>query len=280
MATIASPSETKLYLNAFDKSIQYEGVMKTIDDDYWTKEIVPILYPMWDSDKDKLELFVQYKDSTAKMNKTKYSRNQKTGAFKWVSYQFDLTPFTTEINDLSNRLIEKFTEYRIGQENDLERALAAEFAKTAIINWNKVVLIRNFLLMDSDWTQLGDVQLTTEQKAQWVTYRQKLRDLPADQNSRPANSVIFPVSPPKHAAMADGLDYLSDVTHFYTIPQSVYSKFSTRIVNYLALAIGTVNIDEMPVLRVSRPNSSIEPNTGDNTLDNILKMIDEGDFGE
>ena len=33
-------------------------------------------------------------------------------------------------------------------------------------------------------------------------------------------------------------------------------------------------------MRVSRPNSSIEPNTGDNTLDNILKMIDEGDFGE
>ena len=280
MATIASPSETKLYLNAFDKSIQYEGVMKTIDDDYWTKEIVPILYPMWDSDKDKLELFVQYKDTTAKMNKTKYSRNQKTGAFKWVSYQFDLTPFTTEINDLSNRLIEKFTEYRIGQENDLERALAAEFAKTAIINWNKVILIRNFLLMDSDWTQLGDVQLTTEQKAQWVTYRQKLRDLPADQDSIPANSVIFPVSPPKYAAMADGLDYLSDVTHFYTIPQSVYSKFSTRIVNYLALAIGTVDIDEMPVMRVSRPNSSIEPNTGNTTLDDILKMIDEGDFGE
>ena len=280
MATIASPSETKLYLNAFDKSIQYEGVMKTIDDDYWTKEIVPILYPMWDSDKDKLELFVQYKDTTAKMNKTKYSRNQKTGEFKWVSYQFDLTPFTTEIADLSNRLIEKFTEYRIGQENDLERALAAEFAKTAIINWNKVVLIRNFLLMDSDWTQLGDAQLTAEQKAQWVIYRQKLRDIPADQKSRPANSVIFPISPPKHAVMADSLDYLSDATHFYTIPQSVYSKFSTRIVNYLALAIGTVDIDEMPVMRVSRPNSSIEPNTGSTTLDDILKMIDEGDFGE
>ena len=280
MATIASPSETKLYLNAFDKTIQYDGVMKTIDDDYWAKEVVPILYPMWDSDKDKLEVFIHYKDDTVKMNKTKYSRNQKTGAFKWVSYQFDLSPFSSEITDLSNRLIEKFTEYRIGQENDLERALAAEFARTAIINWNKVILIRNFLLMDSDWTQLGDVQLTTEQKAQWVTYRQKLRDLPADQDSKPANSVIFPVSPPKHAAMADGLDYLSDVTHFYTIPQSVYSKFSTRIVNYLALAIGTVNIDEMPVMRVARPNSSIEPNTGDNTLDNILKMIDEGDFGE
>ncbi|MBB12971.1 MAG: hypothetical protein CMC78_02245 [Flavobacteriaceae bacterium] len=280
MATIASPSETSLYLNAFDKTIQYDGVMKTIDDDYWTSDIVPILYPMWDSDKDKLELFVQYKDGTSKMNKTKYQRNQKTGAFKWVSYQFDLSPFSDEITDMYTRVIEKWTEYRVGQENDLERALAASFSRTAIINWTKVTLIRNFLLMDSDWTQLGDAQLTTDQKAQWVTYRQKLRDIPADQKSIPANSVIFPVTPTKYAKMADSLDYLSDVTHFYTIPQSVYSKFSTRIVNYLALAIGTIDIDEMPVVRISRPNSSIEPNTGDNTLDDILKMIDEGDFGE
>ena len=280
MATIASPSETSLYLNAFDKTIQFEGVLKTIDNDYWTAEIVPILYPLWDSDKDKLELFVQYKDGTTKMNKTKYQRNQKDGTYKWVSYQFDLSPFPTEVNDLYTRVIDKWTEYRRGQENDLERALASSFAQSTILNWTKVSLMRNFLLMDSDWTQLGDVQLTAEQKALWVTYRQKLRDIPADQKSRPANSVIFPVSPPKHAVMEDGLDYLSDATHFYTIPQSVYSKFSTRIVNYLALAIGTAAIDEMPVTSISRPNTSLDPNTGDNDLDNILKMIDEGDFGE
>ena len=285
MTTIASPSETSLYLNAFDKTIQFEGVLKTIDNDYWTAEIVPILYPLWDSDKDKLELFVQYKDTTAKMNKTKYSRNQKTGEFKWVSYQFDLTPFTTEIADLSNRLIEKFTEYRIGQENDLERALAAEFAKTAIINWNKVVLIRNFLLMDSDWTQLGDVQLTAEQKALWVTYRQKLRDIPQEQKEIAANSVLFPMTPSKHAKLGDGKTYLDDVSHFYTIPQSVYSKFSTRIVTYLALAIGTASIDEMPVNFITGPNmqsglTTVKPTTGSDDLDEILKMIDAGDFGE
>ena len=280
MATIASPSETSLYLNAFDKTIQFEGVMKTIDDDYWTSDIVPILYPLWDSDKDKLELFVQYKDNTVKMNKIKYQRNQKTGAYKWVSYQFDLAPFTTEVNDLYTRIVEKWTEYRVGQENDLERALAASFSKSTILNWTKVTLMRNFLLMDSDWTQLGDAPLSTEEKAKWVTYRQKLRDIPEEQKDNAANAVVFPITPSKHAKLGDGLTYLGDVSHFYTIPQSVYSKFSTRIVNYLALAIGTVDIDEMPVLRVSRPNSSIEPNTGDNTLDNILKMIDEGDCGE
>jgi len=280
MATIASPSSTSLYLNAFDKSIQYEGIMKTIDDDYWTKEIVPILYPMWDSDNDKLEVFVQYKDGTSRMNKTKYSRNQKTGTFKWISYQFDLAPFTTEVADLNTRLIEKFTEYRQGQENDLERALAASFSKTAILNWTKVALIRNFLLMDSDWTQLGDAPLTAEQKTLWQTYRQKLRDIPQDQKNKSANTVVFPITPTKHAKLADSLTYLDDVSHFYTIPQSVYSKFTTRIVNYLALAIGTIDIDEMPVTRIARPAGSINPNTGDDTLDDILKMIDEGDFGE
>ena len=280
MATIASPSSTSLYLNAFDKSIQYEGIMKTIDDDYWTKEIVPILYPMWDSDNDKLEVFVQYKDGTSRMNKTKYSRNQKTGTFKWISYQFDLAPFTTEVADLNTRLIEQFTEYRQGQENDLERALAASFSKTAILNWTKVALIRNFLLMDSDWTQLGDAPLTAEQKTLWQTYRQKLRDIPQDQKNKSANTVVFPITPTKHAKLADSLTYLDDVSHFYTIPQSVYSKFTTRIVNYLALAIGTIDIDEMPVTRIARPAGSINPNTGDDTLDDILKMIDEGDFGE
>ena len=280
MATIASPSETSLYLNAFDKTIQFEGVMKTIDDDYWTSDIVPILYPLWDSDKDKLELFVQYKDNTVKMNKTKYQRNQKTGAYKWVSYQFDLAPFPTEVNDLYTRIVEKWTEYRVGQENDLERALAASFSKSTILNWTKVTLMRNFLLMDSAWTQLGDAPLSTEEKAKWVTYRQKLRDIPEEQKDNAANAVVFPITPSKHAKLGDGITYLGDVSHFYTIPQSVYSKFSTRIVNYLALAIGTAAIDEMPVTSISRPNTSLDPNTGDNDLDNILKMIDEGDFGE
>ena len=285
MATLASPSETSLYLNAFDKTIQYEGVMKTIDDDYWASDIVPILYPLWDSDKDKLELFVQYKDGTSKMNKTKYQRNQKDGTYKWVSYQFDLAPFPTEVNDLVTRVIDKWTEYRRGQENDMERALASAFAQSTILNWTKVSLMRNFLLMDSDWTQLGDAPLSTEEKAKWVTYRQKLRDIPQDQKVIAANSVLFPITPAKHAKLGDGKTYLDDVSHFYTIPQSVYSKFSNRIVTYLALAIGTASIDEMPVNYITGPNmqsglTTVKPTTGSDDLDEILKMIDAGDFGE
>jgi hypothetical protein len=35
---------------------------------------------------------------------------------------------------------------------------------------------RDEKLQASDWTQLPDVPLTTEQKAEWATYRQELRD--------------------------------------------------------------------------------------------------------
>ena len=38
---------------------------------------------------------------------------------------------------------------------------------------------RNQLLAASDWTQVADVALTTEDDTAWRDYRQALRDLPA-----------------------------------------------------------------------------------------------------
>ena len=39
-------------------------------------------------------------------------------------------------------------------------------------------LQRNELLASSDWTQFIDSPLSTEKKAEWIIYRQQLRDLP------------------------------------------------------------------------------------------------------
>lgn len=36
---------------------------------------------------------------------------------------------------------------------------------------------RKILLIESDWTQMPDSPLTEEQKAEWATYRQALRDM-------------------------------------------------------------------------------------------------------
>ena len=39
---------------------------------------------------------------------------------------------------------------------------------------------RNDKLLRSDWTQSADSPLSDAKKAEWVTYRQALRDMPAD----------------------------------------------------------------------------------------------------
>ena len=154
------------------------------------------------------------------------------------------------------------------------QSLAGQFAKSAILNWNKVSLIRNFLLSDSDWTQLGDAPLTDAQKTNWRAYRAKLRDMPEEQKDIAANMVVFPVTPSKHEAMADSKEYLSDQNdHFYRMNQVVYSKFADRITNYLAIAISTAAIDDMPISKVYKPA------TGDASLDTVLEMIEDGEIG-
>lgn len=45
--------------------------------------------------------------------------------------------------------------------------------------WDAFRHSRNILLSESDWTQAVDSPLTDEQKAEWATYRQTLRDLPS-----------------------------------------------------------------------------------------------------
>jgi len=51
---------------------------------------------------------------------------------------------------------------------------------------------RNTLLSQTDWALTSDTPLTDEQKAEAVTYRQALRDLPA-QNGFP--NIAFPTKP-------------------------------------------------------------------------------------
>ena len=270
-----SSHDVALYVNAINKTMAKNGVTKTISDAFWTSDIVPILYPLWDSDRDKLESFIRYNDGVSLMNKNKYQRNQKTGAYKWVSYEMDLAGFEkSDVDDLYTKLSDKFVEYRGLDDTDLETQLAAKFAKEEYTNWTKIRLIRNFLLMDSDWTQVGDAPLTADQKTQWTAYRTKLRNIPSEQSSIPASEVKFPITPTKYADMlaenASLGEYLATNSQFYFLGQSVFRKFSKRLTTYLAMAITTEAIDGLPQNRVYSETD---------TLDAILTAIDNGGLG-
>lgn len=56
--------------------------------------------------------------------------------------------------------------------------------------------LRNSLLTESDWTQAVDSPLSDTKKAEWATYRQTLRDLPANNSSASSvDDVTFPTKP-------------------------------------------------------------------------------------
>ena len=56
--------------------------------------------------------------------------------------------------------------------------------------WEQIKLWRNAELAATDWTQLPDAPVS---KTAWASYRQSLRDLPAQ--GKKAEDAVFPVKP-------------------------------------------------------------------------------------
>ena len=79
------------------------------------------------------------------------------------------------------------TELRIWELDQKYGALKERLERMNIFwsarptSWDDVRNNRNALLAESDWTQLVDAQasLTEEQRQEWNTYRQALRDMPS-----------------------------------------------------------------------------------------------------
>jgi hypothetical protein len=62
--------------------------------------------------------------------------------------------------------------------------------------WAQVRALRDDKLSASDWTQIADAPLTELLKTEWQTYRQDLRDVPADNSAATSlDDIIWPDVP-------------------------------------------------------------------------------------
>ena len=66
--------------------------------------------------------------------------------------------------------------------------------EAADLDLSDIRIQRNGMLAAADWTQLGDAPLTDEKKAEWVTYRQALREYPS-QSDRVSTFPAWPTPP-------------------------------------------------------------------------------------
>jgi hypothetical protein len=88
----------------------------------------------------------------------------------WVDYPDDIENY--RFDTASNSLV------HLGQDIIDERE--------TLEAWNLLRSSRDSRLTSSDWTQAADSPLSDAKKAEWATYRQQLRDLPAN-TTDPAN---------------------------------------------------------------------------------------------
>lgn len=62
--------------------------------------------------------------------------------------------------------------------------------------WQEVRHARDAKLLSTDWTQAADAPFTAEKKAEWATYRQAVRDVPANNSSvTDMDSIVWPTKP-------------------------------------------------------------------------------------
>ena len=107
----------------------------------------------------------------------------------WVEYVFCSDPI--------DELLQTYVDvYDPDQERVIQTIVSLENPRDLIVD--NVRITRNELLAASDYTQMPDVTFNAGVKQSWATYRQSLRNLPADIPSDIASlgDVVWPTPPP------------------------------------------------------------------------------------
>lgn len=84
-------------------------------------------------------------------------------------------------------------EERLTKNFKYENNSFVEYEPTYEFTANEILIRRNKLLANSDWTQMSDVSIPNDVRMKWAEYRQALRDI-SDQPGFP-NNVIWPEKP-------------------------------------------------------------------------------------
>lgn len=270
-------SNVILYLNALNKTITYKNITKLISDSFWEQNFIPVLYPMWDSDRDRLEIFSYSADGSVYIAKNKYVKDFKTGQFTWSSYEFPSQEIDRElIEDLFEKLKDLFNLYQDKENFDLSAELRAQYNNNTFLSWGKINIIKRFLLQDSDWVMLDDVVMDAEEKEKWIKYRQKVREIKTNvfDNSISPWETRFPITPKHYLKYELTGEYLEETDHYYILDSFTLSHFTEKMINYIAVSVMTKTIDDIEVTRIAKDKID------DFDLDEFLRAIESLEAGE
>ena len=274
-----------LQLNLMDRSIVYRGIMKTVPDTYWTDTVRPKLYPLWDTEKDRLVEFTWYDNNTYHCTRRKFVKNFKTGQYEWKDYDMEQSDVAAA-REFYDFLKDTFMNIEQLKNEEYQEEMGRMYGEVRTETWFTVRLARNFLLQETDFALLPDSPLSDDMKALYTTYRTKLRDLPAlFADVEDVKTVKFPMSPDAFvnvykvnnpdAVYLDTEDQWTLPAHFF------YTQFKDKMVRYLMVRDITDRMYTDAMIRAMRENPvalGIEGTPWSNqhqNLDSIKRSLDE-----
>ena len=212
-------------ISGLNKTIVRGGYSRTFTDKDWETFITPIIYPLWNSDKDILVSF-NYQDSpveTWKCEKKKYVRNHTTGEYFWKPYLF------TEVEiDVVQKFVadidEAFDAQLSTEFSDIQHRMSKVIEQSKGLSLTRVKSWRDFFLHSSDWTMLEDAPVTADEKVDWKKYRKLCRELPDqfESGTQVLAEIKVPIDPivykKNYLPYNEGATYLGSDDQWVTFP--------------------------------------------------------------
>ena len=255
----------QVQLDVIAQELSYMGTSKPIPENYWKDTLLPLLYPDWDTDKDKLITFSYYSDSNKYIAaRRKYVRNFNTNTDEWKDYEMEAVD-NAKATTLKDKLIEGWYLIDSIENTNFQTELAQMYAKQATITPLSVRLARNFLLDESDWVMCSDCPLSADDKALYATYRTKLRDITkTSEFSGNAEGTKFPISPEFYNKIYKVENpsnaYLTTDDQFLPLANHYLKQFKDKIAHFLLLkSLTQTNYFSTLITEYQQAKPHIEP---------------------
>ncbi len=234
---MANNGKPLLQFTPKDGSLWFNNHVETLTADELA-EIKTTIGDYWWTDNDELAFVTIYTDMTLYCERKKKAWNYRTGSSTFTGYEFT-APTKEQTQTLYNQLSNKFETLRIeklkAEKDKISGILTEEYS--GLISSFKGMRTR--MLLDSDYTQLADSPFSADDKALWATYRQYLRDMPADPAwlSNDVFKVDFPITPTDYLTLdpSRGTTYLSIPAHFQNAAALKAKVKLLRVNRYLNL---------------------------------------------
>ena len=181
----------------------------------------------WHSEKDRLVRF-EYYDDMYFCERYKDYFDYKTRETSQKYYKYDVAT-DDQAQQLYAFFLNQYTKIKISRIENLYERVAGQVGDLTYVKYS-LLESRNELLKNSDFVMMPDYPIDADEKEKWVTYRQELRDLTAQQAWIDGDllNVNMPVSPTPKDQLAVFREQMADLSQ---IPQDLLDAATQEVID-------------------------------------------------